>query len=419
MSQNDYRLETHKYLGCRLTVQSPNPQDPFYTPQEFFPKDTPEGFCFGRAAGNDVQLLENGVSGIHAKIYGRDGAFFIEDMQSVNGVYINGQRIPANVPYQLKDQEVINILNYTITFRTGLSTLRPAPQRPDADIDSTYQIEQDMVKQFLSDPEQESPHIQIIEGVRAGTVFEIKEYEDFLIGRGRNCHLNLADDATSREHCLLRRDWTGVTIKDLNSRNGVLINGVRIKPNLEVSLKHGDQITIGLHTMIFKDPFAASFSQKLGNVWLDDDGDIDGMTLPPQRINLAQSSEEPMSGRWRSPKKKSTTPRKVSTGKPSTPPPQKKTPQEKTEEKNSSEKKDSPKQESSAKTSPPEKVETAKKVPEPPDEAQKSAAPPKQKSPSKLSFLSELSRTQKILLFSIVGLSLISLIIFIILIFSL
>jgi hypothetical protein len=65
----------------------------------------------------------------------------------------------------------------------------------------------------------------------------------FAVGRNASCQLSLDDPLVSRRHALLIVTTDGVTLEDLQSRNGVLVNGQRIdKP---VTLHAGDKILIG------------------------------------------------------------------------------------------------------------------------------------------------------------------------------
>jgi uncharacterized OB-fold protein len=66
---------------------------------------------------------------------------------------------------------------------------------------------------------------------------------DFVVGRTAGCHLVLGDALVSRRHAAFRVLPQGVEVRDLGSRNGVLVNGERIEgPAL---LKDGDQVRIG------------------------------------------------------------------------------------------------------------------------------------------------------------------------------
>lgn len=47
----------------------------------------------GRKAENTIVLTEPFVSGNHARIYAKNNNLYVEDLNSTNGVYINGEKI--------------------------------------------------------------------------------------------------------------------------------------------------------------------------------------------------------------------------------------------------------------------------------------------------------------------------------------
>ncbi len=69
------------------------------------------------------------------------------------------------------------------------------------------------------------------------------------IGRSKDADCVLRDPNVSRHHAELRRspsgDWT---IADLDSTNGVKVNGRRVG---STRLKSGDQVTLGTTTFLF------------------------------------------------------------------------------------------------------------------------------------------------------------------------
>jgi predicted component of type VI protein secretion system len=65
----------------------------------------------------------------------------------------------------------------------------------------------------------------------------------FAVGRNATCQLSLDDPLVSRRHALLTVTDDGVTIEDLQSRNGVLVNGKRIGGRIDLQV--GDRILIG------------------------------------------------------------------------------------------------------------------------------------------------------------------------------
>jgi pSer/pThr/pTyr-binding forkhead associated (FHA) protein len=70
----------------------------------------------------------------------------------------------------------------------------------------------------------------------------------FAVGRNASCQLALNDPLVSRRHALFIVIDDGVTVEDLDSRNGVLVNGVPIEGPTELIV--GDRILIGSQEII-------------------------------------------------------------------------------------------------------------------------------------------------------------------------
>ncbi len=68
------------------------------------------------------------------------------------------------------------------------------------------------------------------------------------VGRDSSNLLCVSDLSVSRRHCVFNRTDDAVTVGDLGSRNGTLVNGVPVR---ETGLKHGDQVTIGDSVFLF------------------------------------------------------------------------------------------------------------------------------------------------------------------------
>jgi pSer/pThr/pTyr-binding forkhead associated (FHA) protein len=52
-----------------------------------------ESLTVGRAATCDVAIRDTYVSNVHARIYQRDGSWWLEDLGSTNGTYMNRTRV--------------------------------------------------------------------------------------------------------------------------------------------------------------------------------------------------------------------------------------------------------------------------------------------------------------------------------------
>jgi pSer/pThr/pTyr-binding forkhead associated (FHA) protein len=71
---------------------------------------------------------------------------------------------------------------------------------------------------------------------------------EYVIGRGDECHIRPNSSWVSRQHCILHVSEESVTLKDLGSTNGTLVNGRRVMG--ERQLSDGDHVQIG--PLVFK-----------------------------------------------------------------------------------------------------------------------------------------------------------------------
>jgi hypothetical protein len=60
--------------------------------------------------------LEQGVSRRHARIYTRDGTCFVEDLDSTNGTFLNGERITPYLPYAFHDGDMLTFGSLRLAF---------------------------------------------------------------------------------------------------------------------------------------------------------------------------------------------------------------------------------------------------------------------------------------------------------------
>jgi transcriptional regulator with GAF, ATPase, and Fis domain len=92
------------------------------------------------------------------------------------------------------------------------------------------------------------PRLVVIAGPSKDSTIPLPDGEATL-GRDPTNAVPVADASVSRKHCLLRREEDGrFQIKDLDSRNGTLVNGVAVK---EQWLRHGDEIATGDSVFLF------------------------------------------------------------------------------------------------------------------------------------------------------------------------
>jgi hypothetical protein len=80
-----------------------------------------------------------------------------------------------------------------------------------------------------------------------GSEHEVRQRR-VVIGRSRDCDIQLNDGNASRRHAELRQEGASYWIVDLGSTNGLEVNGKRVK---RAKLRDGDTITIGSTELTF------------------------------------------------------------------------------------------------------------------------------------------------------------------------
>ena len=73
-----------------------------------------------------------------------------------------------------------------------------------------------------------------------------------VVGRSRECDIQLADPNVSRRHAEFRQEGTTYWVVDLDSTNGTEVNGRRLK---RAKLRDGDRILLGSTEIVFERSF--------------------------------------------------------------------------------------------------------------------------------------------------------------------
>jgi FHA domain-containing protein len=80
-----------------------------------------------------------------------------------------------------------------------------------------------------------------------GTAHDLAK-ERMVIGRSKDCDIRLEDPNASRRHAEVRREGAAYWLVDLDSTNGIAVNGRRVK---RAKLEEGDRVTIGSTDLVF------------------------------------------------------------------------------------------------------------------------------------------------------------------------
>lgn len=116
----------------------------------------------------------------------------------------------------------------------------------------TESLARELVRNLLGDGA--APSLEIERGVHTGARRALAPPESTLvIGRGDEAHWVILDEDLSRTHAEVRRGWDGVTVVDLDSKNGTRVDGAKVGME-PVELRDGATLALGNLVMRFHDP---------------------------------------------------------------------------------------------------------------------------------------------------------------------
>ena len=174
----------------------------------------------GRQEGNTIRLTERNVSRSHARLLSRNGCYIVEDLGSYNGVTVNGERIDARAELAAGDQ--LGIGDYDLAFQSDVvatANTMPSPK-----------------------PKSQPPaRLVVLSEPAAGAEFTLTK-PALRIGRDERLDIWINHKSISHEHAEVQVDDGKVTVFDLESANGMRVNGVAASRAI---LDAGDVLELG------------------------------------------------------------------------------------------------------------------------------------------------------------------------------
>lgn len=101
-----------------------------------------KGLKVGRSNDNDLPLNHREISRQHMRITwnGEEDAYYVEDLNSSNGVWLNEVRLVTRVQHQIDIGDTIRLGPYLMTVENFVYAQRPAVQRPRSIDDASEQL---------------------------------------------------------------------------------------------------------------------------------------------------------------------------------------------------------------------------------------------------------------------------------------
>ncbi len=206
-----------------------------------------ERVVIGRGPGADVRVPHRSVSVVHAQLQAERDQYSVSDMGSTNGTYVNGQRISTDRPKRLVDGDLITVGSYVFAFHIGRS------KAPLITAERTAELARRILRSQRGGAAASSqPRLVVLNGPHTGASVETGDPPlRLLVGRSEQCQLQLSDANVSREHMEVTRDLEGVSIRNLDSANGVRWGERAVH---ERRLRDGDELVLGATRLLFEDP---------------------------------------------------------------------------------------------------------------------------------------------------------------------
>lgn len=194
-------------------------------------------FEAGRSQGNHVCLKDDSVAMSHFRIYRKGQDFSIYDLGSRRGTLVNGSPV-EKVPIQDGDEIQAGDVNLLFELVDEDTPGRLASSAPDSDEKDAQALNGGV----LTKTRASTPSLIVIDGEEQGRRLPLVGKDQFKIGRGIASDLKLNDAKISRDHCVVEVVRDQYVIIDLESANGTVVNGERVKKTI---LKEGDFIRLG------------------------------------------------------------------------------------------------------------------------------------------------------------------------------
>lgn len=185
-----------------------------------------EEYGVGRAESNSIRLTDRNVSRNHAGLRKAGEEWFLKDLQSYNGTYVNGVRVIGEQPVNSGD--IVQLGDYRLELVDEGALAAAAPgTTPQPAVPPVHQRPNRLV---------------VVIGPSPGTEFPLDK-EHFNVGRSEDVDISINHSSVSRVHAELFALGNGrFEIVDKASANGIRINGVELKRGI---LEAGDALELG------------------------------------------------------------------------------------------------------------------------------------------------------------------------------
>jgi pSer/pThr/pTyr-binding forkhead associated (FHA) protein len=212
-------------------------------------KLTQDILTIGRKEENDLVIDNQAISGSHARIIKEDDNFIIEDLNSLNGTFVDGKKVSK---YILNNGDVILIGNHTLEFiseKPGDEQVKKPVGLRGRSMDETVVMSPAEQKKVLVSTEKLEVlgGFLVIEGAAEENDYLLKD-RITTIGKDDGAQIHLKGFFAPKVAALVNRRKEGYFINPSGGKD-LKVNGKRVEQRCD--LKDGDIVEIANLKMQF------------------------------------------------------------------------------------------------------------------------------------------------------------------------
>ena len=216
----------------------------------------------GRGDDCDVLLMDDHISREHARLSQAADVMWLEDLDSANGTFVNGERVAGGCRLFHGDFIKLDVVEFQLVgrgadltpTRTHWDTAEHALMKPAANLESDTTeiaaVEDVPSLEPIAAPGGESGAFLVGTGEPvSGKTFRLAMGRT-TIGRSEDCDVVVKDRTVSLRHAELILRPEGCTLTNLMATNGSRINGREVQ---SAELQDGDVLRLGSVQLVYKD----------------------------------------------------------------------------------------------------------------------------------------------------------------------
>jgi ABC-type multidrug transport system ATPase subunit len=192
------------------------------------------------------------VSRKHAEIQNKNGNFLIRDNNSFNGTLLNGQRISTPLPVYHNDTIQLGHSGPVLKFiapdltppvDTDIPGQRSVILNQGIDL-SKLEESQIVSSTMVFNMDSLSDKFRTDETAQPQLILQMsfENKQQLIIGRSNDCDIQLDGLQISKKHARIIKSGKGILVEDLNSTNGVYVNGKSVSRQI---ILPNDAVQIG------------------------------------------------------------------------------------------------------------------------------------------------------------------------------